>query len=69
MTIRGANGALRYAKVSGSKKLSINAYTGAVKIKKKTKKGTYKMKVRVTALGDANHNGATRQVTIKVKVK
>ena len=69
MTIRGANGALRYAKVSGSKKLSINAYTGAVKIKKKTKKGTYKMKVRVTALGDANHNGATRQVTINVKVK
>lgn len=69
MTVRGANGALRYAKVSGSKKLSINAYNGAVTIKKKTKKGTYKMKVNVTALGDANHYGSKRQVTIKVKVK
>ena len=69
MTVKRANGVVRYAKVSGSKKLSINASTGAVTIKKKTKKGTYKMIVNVTAAGDANHSAVTRRVTIKVKVK
>jgi hypothetical protein len=64
-----ANGRLRYAKVSGSNKLSINASTGAVTIKKKTKKGTYKMNVNVTAAGDANHKALTRRVTVTVKVK
>ena len=68
MTVTNAKGAVTYAKVSGSKKLSI-AKNGQIKIKKKTKKGTYKMTVKVTAAGNANFNAASKNVTIQIKVK
>ena len=67
--IRDAQGMLTYEKASGSKKLSINKTTGKVTVKKKTKKGTYKMKVRVNAAGNGNYNAATKYVTLKVRVK
>lgn len=68
-TIRNAQGRLTYAKVSGSKKLSINKSTGKVTVKKKTKKGKYKMKIKVTAAGNTNYHAASRYVTVTVKVK
>ena len=64
-----AQGKVTYKKVSGAKKLSINAKTGKITVKKGTKKGTYKIKVRVTAAGSANYKAATKTLTLKVRVK
>ena len=43
--------------------------TGKVTVKKKLKKGTYKIKVKVTAAGNSNYKALTRTVTFKIKVK
>lgn len=69
LTVSKKIGKVTYVKKGGNKKISINATTGKVTVKKKLKKGTYKVKVDVTASGDANHNAATKQVTFKVNVK
>ena len=61
-------GAKTYARISGSKKIKINKKTGKVTVKKGLKKGTYKVRVRVTAGGSATHMKATKMVTFKVKV-
>ena len=62
-------GKITYSKISGSKKISINGSNGKVTVKKKTKKGTYKVSVWVKAAGDANHFTAKKKVTFKIKVK
>ena len=67
-TSRG-QGKITYSKISGSKKISINGSNGKVTVKKKTKKGTYKVSVWVKAAGDANHFSAKKKVTFKIKVK
>ena len=57
---------------SFKKYFKINKTTGKVTIKKnsKMKKGTYKVKVKVKALGNANYKAsAWKTVTFKVKVK
>ncbi len=63
-------GTLTYAKVSGNGKISINKKTGKVTIKKGLKKGTYKIKMKVKALGNANYKAsAYKTVTFKIIVK
>ena len=74
LTVNNAKGTLSYKikKVSKSKYkkyFAMNARTGKLTVKKKLKKGTYKVNVAVTASGDANHNAATKQVTFRIKVK
>ena len=74
LTVNNAKGTLSYkiTKVSKSKYkkyFAMNARTGKLTVKKKLKKGTYKVNVAVTASGDANHNAATKQVTFRIKVK
>ena len=61
-------GALSYAKASGNKKITVSK-TGKVTVKKGLKKGTYKVKVKVTAAGDQYYEAATKTVTYKVRVK
>lgn len=70
LSVKGANGGVSYAKVAkgSSKALSVNAKTGKVTVKKGTKKGTYSIKVKVTAKGDAKHAAYSKTVTCKVKV-
>ena len=51
------------------KYFSINATTGNVTIKKKLKKGTYKVTCNVTAAGDTDHSALTKTVTFTIKVK
>ena len=69
-TIKGAQGTVSYKKKSGSSnKLSINAKTGVITVKKGTKKGTYKIVVAVTAAGNEQYEARTKKVTVKVKVK
>ena len=66
---RKGQGKLTYAKASGNKKITINKKTGKVTVKKGLKKGTYKVKVKVTAAGNTNYRKATKQVTFRIKVK
>ena len=44
-------------------------YTGKVTVKKGLKKGTYEIRVKVTAAGNAIYDKVTKTVTFKIKVK
>jgi len=63
------NGKVTYTKVKGNKKLSVNKTNGKITVKKGTRKGTYKMSVKVAASGDADHKAAEKIVNVTVKVK
>lgn len=63
-------GKLTYAKVSGNSKILINKTTGAITVKKKLKKKTYTVKVKVMASGNDSCNpSGWKTVTFKIKVK
>ncbi|MCR5024479.1 MAG: leucine-rich repeat protein, partial [Lachnospiraceae bacterium] len=51
-----------------SKSFVINKKTGKIKIKKGLKKGSYKIKVKVTAAGDKNYKNVTKAVAFTIKV-
>ena len=67
--VSGNKGTKSYKKVSGSSKLSISSSTGKVTVKKKTRKGTYSIKVTVYSAATSNYNSASKTVTVKVVVK
>lgn len=73
LTVKNGKGKITYKGKGINKKskkaLKINAKTGKITIKKKTKKGTYKMKVKVTASGNLAYAAASRTVTVTIKVK
>ena len=71
ITVSKAKGKVTYARVAkgSSKKLSVNAGNGNITVKKGTKKGTYKIKVKVTAAGDSTYKPLSKTVTVTVKVK
>ena len=50
-------------------KVSINKKTGKVTVKKGLKKGTYKVKVNITASGTATYEKATKTVTFRIRGK
>ena len=59
-----------YKKYKGNKKITISKTSGKVTVKKGLKKGTYTMKVKIQAAGDANHEASKwKTVTFKVRVK
>ena len=62
-------GTLTYVKASGNKKITINKKTGKVTVKKGLKKGTYKVKVNITASGTSTYEKATISVTFRIRVK
>ena len=75
MTVSRAQGRLSYKLVSAKKggknfrkKISVNAKTGKITVKKGLKKGTYKVKVKVRAAGNANYK-ASAWKTVKFKVR
>lgn len=77
MNVQYAQGKVTY-KLTGVKRgkskkykkyFKINATTGKVTIKKKLKKGTYKVTCVVTAAGDSSHWSGTKTVTFTIKVK
>ena len=60
----------KYEKVKGNKKIKINKTSGKVTVYKKLKKGTYKVKVKVMALGSEYYEPSEwKTVTFKIKVK
>ena len=71
LSVTKAQGKVTYAKVAkgSSAALTINKSTGKVTVKKGTKKGTYKIKVKVTAAGNKNYKSGSKAVTCKVAVK
>ena len=69
LTVKNAQGTVAYVKSSGNSKITINKTTGKVTVKKGLKKGTYSVKVKVTASGDDNYKAGSNTVTFKIKVK
>ena len=72
ITISNAEGKVTYKLLSVNKKkksFKVNAANGVITVKKKLKKGTYTLKVKVTAAGNENFNAASKTVTFKIKVK
>ncbi|MDO4807218.1 MAG: MBG domain-containing protein, partial [Coriobacteriales bacterium] len=71
ITVSKAKGDVTYTKVSkgSSKYLKVNAKTGRVTVAKGTKRGTYKIRVKVTAAGNGSYKKATKTVTCKVTVR
>ena len=72
--IENAQGVITY-KITGVKKakfkkfFKINARSGKITVRKGLKKGTYKLKVTVTAAGNSNYLAGSKTVTLKVKVR
>ena len=64
-----SKGKLSYRKTSGSKNITVNAKTGKLTVKKRTKKGTYKVKVKISAAAAGNYNAGSKTVTFTIKVK
>ena len=48
---------------------SINAKTGQITVKRCTCKGTYKIRIKVSAKGNANYKSAAKTVTATIRVK
>ncbi len=71
MAVTKAQGKVTYARVAdgSSKCLTVNKTTGKVTVKKGTKKGTYKIKIKVTAAGNATYAAGSKTVICKVTVK
>ena len=67
--LSGAKGTVRYKKTGGNKKIKINAKNGKITVMKGLKKGTYKLKVRVTAAGTGSYLKGSKKVTVIIKVK
>jgi len=67
--VSNAKGALSYAKVSGNKKIAVDAKTGKLTVAKGLKKGSYKVKVKVTAKGNSYYKSTQKTVTATVWVK
>ena len=69
ISVKKAVGAVSYKKTSGKSFLTVNAKTGKITVKKGTKKGTYTVKVKVTAKGNKNYNAGNKTVAVKITVK
>ena len=67
-TVKTPSGKVTYKKSSGNSKITV-ASTGKITAKKGLAKGTYSVKVKVTAAGDDDHKPLTKTVTVKVVVK
>ena len=67
-TVTKAKGKVTYKKTSGNAKITVSK-AGKVTVKKGLKKGTYKVKVKVRAAGNAKYNALTKAVVLKVRVR
>ena len=68
ITVSKNIGAVTYAKASGNAKITV-AKNGNITVKKGLKKGTYKVKIKVTAAGSNTVKAATKTVTVTITVK
>lgn len=68
LIIKKAKGKVIFKKLSGAKCLSLTA-KGRIRIKKGTKKGTYRIKVKVKAKGNSSYTSKAITKTLKIRVK
>ncbi|MBQ3904871.1 MAG: leucine-rich repeat domain-containing protein [Eubacterium sp.] len=68
ITVKNAVGALSFKKAKGNKKIMV-AKNGKITVKKGLKKGTYKIKIKVTAAGSDEYKAAVKTVTVIIRVK
>ena len=68
MSISGSRGKLTFSKVTKNDKIGVYSKTGKFVAKKGIKKGTYKIKVKVTAAGGTNYKSKTEYENVIVKV-
>ena len=64
-----AQGAVTYKKLSGNKKITVNAKTGKITVKKGIGKKTWKIKVRISTKGNTNYAAGKLEKTVKIQVK
>ncbi len=69
LTVSGSIGTKTYARAQNSNYFTVDEATGKVTIKKGTPKGTYTLKVKVTAAGGPNYEPGSKTVTSKITVK
>lgn len=70
LKVTGCEGKKTFTKTGGSTRLKLDKKTGKVTVKKGTRKGKYRIKVKVTAAATSNCYAGTSAVkTITVKVK
>lgn len=69
LKVSGVKGKLKYKKLSGNKKITIDKTTGKVTIKKGLKAGNYKIKVKVADLGNANYKAVYKTAVFTIKVR
>ena len=67
-SVSKAQGKVTYKKSSGNSKITV-AKDGKITVKKGLKKGTYKVKIKVTAAGNNTYKSAAKTVTVTIKVK
>ena len=67
--IKNAQGTLTFKKVAGAKALAVGKTSGSIGVAKGTKKGTYKIKVQITAAGSKNYKKGAKTVIVTVVVK
>ena len=70
--VKKAAGKAAYRKVSVNKRaarFTVDKKSGKITIKKGTRTGTYRIKVRVTAAGNDKYKAGSRTVTVKIKIK
>ena len=59
-----------FEKASGKANFTVNKTNGSITIKKKTKKGTYKISVKVKSTGNAEYKASDwKTVTVTIKIK
>ena len=68
LSAKAKAGKISYKKVSSGKKIAVSK-NGTVTVAKGLKKGTYKVKVKVTAASSTNYKAASKTMTVTVKVK
>ncbi len=69
LTVSNAKGTVTYAKKGGNSKITVNKKNGKITVKKGLKKGTYKLKIAITASGNAEYKPLIKTVTVKITVK
>ena len=71
VTVKNNNGTVNFTKIAkkSSNRLTVNAKTGKITVKKGTNKGNYKIKVKITAKGTKKYNPKTVIKTVKIKVQ
>ena len=69
VTVSKAQGKVTYAKTSGNKKITVNKKNGNITVAKGLKKGTYKIKIKITAAGNSTYKAGSKTVTVTIKVK